>query len=267
MFSPKRILSQPIGNSKVLNSYVCDWLLNIWGWLRALFSQLRSISFIHLLIPWVYKCGQFLNILGWFIQIWLIFIHFRIQQWGYMIFRKLNCQYLRALTLFFNSTNISCFIYIRKMYLWYIRTVCAAIVTFFSIGIVSLNIFTIWSSHILTSYLCTDYGRLQLCEKITVQKLKQFRDCQCLCKWWIIEARALVSVLSFILFISFELCVRKYLAFEPAFFLLLSVKRPPVPVKCSILKHCIRLYKKRDRINFISSGNQLCDRKLTRWPE
>ena len=66
-----------------------------------------------------------------------------------------------------------------------------------------------------------------------------------------------MSVLSFILFISFELRVREYHAFEPAFFLLLSVQQPPLPVKCSILKPCIRLYKKRDRINFIPSGKQL----------
>ena len=45
-----------------------------------------------------------------------------------------------------------------------------------------------------------------------------------------------MSVFSFILFIVFELLVREYLAFEAAFFLLLSVQQPPLPVKCSILK-------------------------------
>ena len=79
VLKPKQALVQPTGNCNELNSYlcICVWFLYIWDWLRASFSQLRLISFIHFSEPCLYKFGQFLYNWGWFIQLWLIFIHLR----------------------------------------------------------------------------------------------------------------------------------------------------------------------------------------------
>ena len=73
----KQTLGQPTGNCKTLNSYlyICGWFLYIWGWLRASFSPLWSISFIHWLVPCLYKYGQLSHIWGWFIQCdWFLYI-------------------------------------------------------------------------------------------------------------------------------------------------------------------------------------------------
>ena len=91
---PKQIPDRSTGNPKKLNSclYICGWILYIWGWLSASFSQLWSISFIHLSVTCLYKCGQFLYIWGRFIQLWLIFIHLRevLYVWGNLYIWRSN---------------------------------------------------------------------------------------------------------------------------------------------------------------------------------
>ena len=79
MIKPTQTLVQPTGNCKELDSYlyICGWFSHIWGWLRVSCSQSWSISFIHLSVPCLYKCGQFfytyegdLYNCGWFLYIW-----------------------------------------------------------------------------------------------------------------------------------------------------------------------------------------------------